>query len=252
MTGRLEGKVSLITGTSSGIGRALAILFAKEGAKVIGCGRNVERSQETVRTVREMGGEMVSLEPVDLTDEGRVSDLVALAKDTYGRLDILCNNASTARFGPITGMSREDWQFTVRNGLDIIYTMIKAALPLMFESGPGAIVNVASISGLRGTPGSFVVAATKGGVIAASRQLAIELAPKGIRVNSLSPGVIQTPPVEPLLQNEAALKSFIQKIPLGRLGQPEEVASAALFLASDESSFITGANVVVDGGELAG
>ncbi len=252
MTGRLEGKVALVTGTSGGIGRATALALAREGAAIVGSGfTNVERSRRTVQLVREAGGQMTSLEPVDLADPGQVADLVNLAGATYGRLDVLVNNASAARFGPAASTTRADWDYTVRNELDNVYQVTIAALPLLLRFG-GCVVNIASISGLRGTPGSFAHSATKGGVISLTRQLAVELGPQGVRVNAVAPGVIRTPPVEQMLTNPAAEAALLQKIPLRRLGEAEDIAEAVTFLASPQASFVTGSILVADGGESAG
>ncbi len=250
MQGRLEGKVVLITGTAGGQGRAAALLFAREGARIVGCDLKVQDNQETVHMVRDAGGEMVSLEPVDLADREQVQQLVDLADKTFGRLDVLYNNASAARFAPVVDMSWEDWEFTVRNELHLIFTVVKAALPLMIRSGGGSIINTASVAGMRALPGlgNFAHAATKGGVIALTRQLALELAPYGIRANAIAPGLIETPATEFLLKDPKAVEAFLQKIPLRRVGQADEIAKAALFLASDDSSYVTGTTLVVDGG----
>jgi NAD(P)-dependent dehydrogenase (short-subunit alcohol dehydrogenase family) len=217
---------------------------------VVGCDVKVEGNQETVRMVREAGGEMVSLEPLDLADSTQVGRLMELVDKTYGRLDVLYNNASAARFAPFAEMSWEDWEFTVRNELHLIFVVTKAALPLMRASGGGAIINTASVAGMRALPGlgNFAHAATKGGVIALTRQLALELAPHNIRVNVIAPGLIATPATEFLLKDPQASGPMLQKIPMRRPGQPEEIARVAMFLASDESSYMTGSVVVVDGG----
>jgi NAD(P)-dependent dehydrogenase (short-subunit alcohol dehydrogenase family) len=193
---------------------------------------------------------MVSLEPLDLGDRGQVQRLIDLSEKTYGRLDILYNNAGTARFAPITEMSWEDWEFTIRNELHLIFMMIKAAVPLMIKSGGGSVINTASVAGMRALPGigNSAHAATKGGVLGLTRQLALELAAYSIRVNAIAPGVIDTPATEFLLRDPQAREQMIQKILLRRFGQPEDVAKAALFLGSDDSSYITGTELVVDGG----
>src|SRR4030042_6029841 len=144
MAGRLQNKVALITGTARGQGRAAALLFAKEGAKVIGCDLNVEGSKETVQMVQKAGGEMISCEPVDLCNPDQVAQLMNLIKDKYGRLDVLYNNASTPRFAPVAEMSWEDWKFTISNELDLVFVVVKAAIPLMIKHGGGAIVNISS------------------------------------------------------------------------------------------------------------
>lgn len=253
MAKRLENKVVLITGTGGGQGRAAALLFAQEGAKIVGCDLKVEGNQETVQMVQDAGGEMVSLEPLDLGDADQVQQMVELTKKTYGRLDVLYNNASAVRFAPVVEMSWEDWDFTVRNELHLVFLMTRAAVPLMIESGGSSIINTASTAGMRALPGlgNFAHAATKGGVIGLTRQLAFEVAPHGIRANVIAPGLIKTPATEFLLKDPQASQMMLQKILLQRFGQPEDIAQTALFLASDESSYITGTVLVVDGGWTA-
>jgi meso-butanediol dehydrogenase / (S,S)-butanediol dehydrogenase / diacetyl reductase len=251
----LEGKVTLITGTAGGIGRAAALLFAKEGAKVIGCDLKVEEARETTRMVNNAGGEMVSDQPVDLSDGIQAERWIASAFKTYGCIDILYNNASGPRFATIDRMTGEEWHSAIRNELDLVYWTCHYAWPYLKASGHGVIVNTASVCGMVGYPGDFLGnfahAATKGGIIALTRQLAIEGAVFNIRANAVAPGFTVTPATEPLLQNPAQRESRLQMVPLGRLGQAEDVAQAALFLASDESSYITGTTIVVDGGYSA-
>lgn len=255
MAGRLEGKVALITGTGGGQGRAAALLFAKEGARVVGCDLKVDGAQETVEMVKAAGGEMVSSQPVDLGDGDQVKKWIDFAIQLYGKFDILYNNASAPKFAPIEQMTPEDWHFTIRNELDLVYWACHYAWPHLKASGNGVIINTASVAGMIGLAGeiigNFAHAATKGGVIGLTKQLTIEGAPHNIRANIISPGVIVTPATEPLLQNPQFKETFTNMVPLKRLGKAEEIASVALFLASDEASYITGANIVVDGGLTA-
>ncbi len=258
MAGRLQGKVALITGTAGGQGRAAAILFASEGARVVGCDLKTSESEETVDLVTKAGGEMVSLHPLDASAEEEAKRWVDFAVGTYGDFDILYNNASAPHFGKVTEMSAEDWHFTVRNELDIIIYAIKHAAPVMMRRGGGSIINTASIAGLvgyniEGMFYEFAHSATKGGVIAMSRTIADELAPYNIRVNVISPGAIDTPALQSLppqlyrqLQENSSRRQMIK-----RMGQPEDIAYCALYLASAESSFVTGANFIVDGGMTA-
>ena len=253
MAKRLENKVALITGTAQGQGRIAALRFAKEGAKIVGCDLNAEGNRETVRRVHDTGGEMVSIEPLDLTNPDDTKRLVDLTGETYGRLDILYNNASQPRFAMLREMSREDWQFTIDNELSLIFFMVKDAVPLMINSGGGSIINISAIAGIAGQPviGSFAHAATKAGVLGVTRSMAYELAPHHIRSNAIIPGMISNPDKEGLEENPGVQELISSKTLLKRIGKPEDVVNAALFFASDESDYITGASLVVDGGWTA-
>jgi NAD(P)-dependent dehydrogenase (short-subunit alcohol dehydrogenase family) len=249
--GRLDGKVAVITGSSSGQGAVAAQAFAREGAIIVGCGRSAEKSHATAELVRAAGGEMLST-ALDLTDHAAVAAWIAQAADRYGHIDILYNNAGEPRFGPPDAMSVEDWRFTISNELDIVFFTTRAAWPHLARSAGASIVNVASIAGMIGVAGlpQSAHAATKHGIVGLTRQLAAEGAPLGIRVNCLSPGLIDTPATSPFIQMgpEGPLGQFMGRLPLGRPGRSEEVVQAALFLASDEASYITGVNLPVDGG----
>ena len=249
--GRLEGKRALISGTGGGIGRAAALLFAREGAHVVGCDLDPGTSDETVRLARDGGGLMDHVAPVDLATEEGARRWVDAGAELAGGVDILVNNASAIRFGPIDGLSFADWSFTIRHELDIVFLCIQAAWPHLIAAGGGSIVNVASISASRG---AFFMpqnahGAAKGGVLALTYQLVIEGGPHGIRVNAVSPAMTETPHTSPLLADpDGPAASIAARVPLGRWGQPEDVASAMLFLASDEARHVSGANIPVDGG----
>jgi NAD(P)-dependent dehydrogenase (short-subunit alcohol dehydrogenase family) len=250
--GRLEGKVAVITGTGGGQGRAAAIAFAREGATVVGCGRNAANAQETVELVRAAGGQMTNAAPLDLGDSEAVAAWISSVGDEFGRIDVLYNNAGEPRFGPPGEMAIEDWHFTVRNELDLVFYTCRAAWPHLVASEAASIVNVASIAGTVGVRDQpqTAHAATKMGIIGMTRQLAAEGARLGIRVNVISPGLIDTPATAHFIAmgDDGPLGDFMGRLPLGRAGRPEEVVNAALFLASDESSYVTGTNLVVDGG----
>lgn len=251
MTGRLHGKVALITGTASGQGRAAAFLFAAEGATVVGCDVNVAAAAETAAEVGARGGEMSSTAPVDLADPEAAKSWVDAAVAERERLDILYNNASATRVGPFEDLTLEDWEFVMRNELDLIFTVTKAAWPHLIESN-GTIINTASVSAYRGATFSPQAAhgAAKGGVLSITRHLAASGAPHGIRVNSISPGLTVTGHIEEFLADPShPMHEMAAANPLGRLGQPEDVARVALFLASDDASYLTAVDIVVDGGQ---
>jgi meso-butanediol dehydrogenase / (S,S)-butanediol dehydrogenase / diacetyl reductase len=248
---RLRGKVALITGTAGGQGRAAALLFAAEGATVVGTDLDADGAAATVERVRSAGGVMDSTHPLDLGDEDGVQAWVDAAAQEHGGIDIVYNNAGATRFSPIAETSYSDWKFVIRNELDIVFLVTKAAWPHLVARAGGSVLLVGSTAGITGSLTNARIAhtATKGGVVAMTRQLAAEGAAHGIRANCISPGMIRTPATEgDLLAPDHPMHSIARAIPLGRIGAPEEVARCALFLASDEASYVTGANLVVDGG----
>jgi NAD(P)-dependent dehydrogenase (short-subunit alcohol dehydrogenase family) len=254
---RLEDKVALVTGSTRGIGRAIAVRFAREGAKVVGCDLKAEGAEETVGLVRDAGGEMVSQGGIDLTDEEAVRSWVAFGIDAFGDFDILYNNAAAIRTGTIDVMSREDFSWTLDNEITLVFLAIKHALPAFERRGGGAIVNIASIAGLvgAGMPGNNVGnlahCVAKAAVIRMTEVLAVELARFNVRVNAIAPGVVATPALAPFLADPAARDAFINMGVIPRVGQPDDIVNAALFLASDEASYVTGVTIPVDGGQLA-
>lgn len=253
MAGRLSGKIALISGTGGGQGRAAALRFAAEGAIVVGCDISADGQHETIELVRKAGGTMTGTEgAVDLASSAGANAWIEAAVAEHGRIDILYNNASSSRFAPIEKMTDEDWHFTLRNEIDIVFFPTRAAWPHLSRPG-GVIINIGSTAGWAGSPGAGTLAhnATKGAVIAMTRQLALEGAPHGIRAVSLSPGFVRTPGTAAFLENPDIRAKLTARIPLGRPGEPEEIVAAALFIASDEASFLTGTDIVVDGGSLA-
>lgn len=254
MTGRLDGKVALITGVAQGIGRASAQVFAAEGAHVVGCDLKDVATKETAELVRAAGGHMTASGGVDLGDADAAAQWVDAAAQEHGGIDILFNVASAIRFGPVDALAIDDWHFTVRNELDLVFYAVRAAWPHLVARGGGAIVNVGSISGYRGAwfMPQNAHGATKGGVLGLTYQLAVEGGPSGIRVNAVSPALTRTPETEPLLSDpDSPFDLASARIPLGRVGEPEDIARAAAFLASDDAAYITGINLPVDGGTAA-
>ncbi len=260
MQGRLAGKVAVISGTAGGQGRQAALQFAAEGARVVGCDVKVAEGEETVELVRAAGGEMVSFQPVDLTDEAAVEQWIADADAAFGGFDILYNNAAVAKGANLENVTRGDWDWNMANEVTLVYLSVKHALPVFERRGRGTIINVGSIAGMVGSglpgnaAGNLVHCVAKAAVIRLTENLAIELAHRNIRVNSISPGVIDTPQLRPFLgeEDDAPLRVlFASKCLIPRIGQPEDIVNAAVFLASDESSYITGVNLPVDGGFTA-
>jgi len=196
---------------------------------------------------------MISVQPADLTDPAQCQRVVDAAASAYGRLDVLYNNAATSRMAPFADLAWADWRFTLDNELTLVYHMTQAALPLLVAAGGGGIINTSSLAATRGQAqlGNSAHAAAKAAVNGLTRQLAIELAPHNIRVNALVAGVIETHKNRALLARPAAREQILRGIPLRRLGQPEDYARVALFLASDDAAYITGAEIVVDGGASA-
>lgn len=252
MTGRLQGKVALITGTGGGQGRVAALRFAREGAIVVGCDVVAAGHEETAALMRSEGYRLYGSAPVDLGDHEQAKAWIDAAVAEHGRIDILYNNASSARFGPVSELSIEDWRYTMRNEIDLLFYTTKYAWQHLAEQR-GVIINISSTAAWGGSKvaGISAHAAAKGGVIAFTRQLAVEGASVGIRAVSLSPGFIATPGTAPFLENPVARAALLDGVLMDRPGEPEEVVAMALFVASSEASFITGSDFVIDGGLLA-
>jgi meso-butanediol dehydrogenase / (S,S)-butanediol dehydrogenase / diacetyl reductase len=257
---RLSGKVVIITGTGDGQGRAAALRFVAEGARVVGCDLNAESAAETEDQVEATGGEFLSIAPLDLTLEDNVAELVATAVERFGRIDALYNNAAAARLGTALEISLQDAEFTLRGVLGIPWLVTRHAVPHLARSTGAAVVNTASVSGIvgAGMVGNAtllsIYGAAKAALIRLSQSMAVEFGPLGIRVNTISPGLIETPAVAAILgtgTDERLRHWHEEQVLIQRIGQPEDVVNAALFLLSDEASYITGHNLVVDGGWVA-
>ncbi len=253
MTGRLDGKVCIITGSGGSMGRAAARMFAAQGAIVVGCDIHEPSAAETVALVESDGFRMTSIHPCDLSIASEAERLVALTLERHGRVDVLYNNGGGVAMAWIPDMTEEQWSFTLRNELDLIFHATKAVWPHMIAQGKGSIINVGSVSGhvaYRVLP-ALAHSAAKGGVIAMTKQLAMEGGPHGVRANSISPGLVVTNATRPLLDIPEWWDAMKAKIMLGRAAEPEEIIPAAIFLASDEASFVTGADFLIDGGTTA-
>ncbi len=254
----LENKVAIITGAASGIGKATATAFGREGAKVLCADLNGEGAEATANLIGDTGGEAASFQ-LDVAQESEVKAMIADAMTRWGRLDVIYNNAGIGTGAPVTQMPVEEWDRMHAINLRGVFLGTKHAIPEMLKNGGGAIVNTASDAGLLGTPMLSAYCATKGGVVMFTKAVAMEWARLGIRVNCVCPGVIRTPILDPMIAmgkaaglTEEQLWARMGKThPMGRVGRPEEVAEAVLWLASDKSSFITGVALPVDGG-LAG
>jgi len=250
--GRLDGKVALISGTGRGMGRAAALEFAAEGAMVFGCDLNDGASAETVELVRKQGGTMEALAPADLSGADGARTWVAAAVERFGGVDVLYNNASALRNGPLLELSDDDWHFTIRNELDLVWYSVRAAWPELVRRGGGSVINVASIAAKLGARfvGQVPHGSAKGGVLAMTKHLCAAGGAYGIRVNAILPGLIYTPETARFIDDpDGPLPGILARIPLGRYGRAEEVAKLAAFLASDDASFITGAEIAIDGGD---
>jgi NAD(P)-dependent dehydrogenase (short-subunit alcohol dehydrogenase family) len=251
--GRLDDKVALITGGASGMGKVASHLFAREGAKVVLTDVADEAGEAVAASIRDGGGQAAYVH----ADVSRASDaeaMVRFAVDTFGGLTVLYNNAGVfpERDGSVTETPEEVWDLTIGINLKGVYLGCRYGIPAMIESGGGSIVNVASFVALMGaaTP-QVAYTASKGGVLSMTREIAVEFARKGVRANALCPGPIETPLLQELLADPDRRQRRLVHIPMGRFGRAEEIAKAALFLASDESSYMTGAALVVDGGITA-
>ena len=246
----LTGKIALITGTAGGQGRVACQAFAREGAKVIGCDLDAQGNAETEREVRNLGGEMLGIAPVDLTDPDQVSRLIEGAVESYGGLDIVYNNAGGPRFGAVPEMSINDWRATISVELDTTYFVTRYAWPHLVARGGGVIINVSSMAAIIGFPHPPMSAhvAAKAGLVGLTRQFAVEGAPFGIRAVCISPGAITSRENDRDAVSRAAIA---ERTLLRRWGRPEEVVEVAVFLASDRASYVTGINLPVEGGATA-
>ena len=249
--GKLEDKTAIVTGASSGIGKGIAKDFAEEGANVVVSDVDVESGEKVVGEIEDSGGSAIFVK-TDVSDEEDVDELVEKTLSEYSKIDILVNNAGVYIQKPITEMETDEWDKVIDVNLKGVFLMTRRVAQEMVENEEGKIINVSSIAGEVGYPNSSAYSATKGGTIAMTRALALELSPKGINVNAVAPGVIKTAMTDDLLSDEDVKGQMLANTPIGRLGEPEDIASAVTYLASKDADFVTGETLFVDGGWLAG
>lgn len=250
----LENKIAIITGARRGMGRAHALKLAGAGAKVVVSDISLEDCQRVVTEIEQAGGRAMAVK-CDISNKKEVEEMVKKTIEKFGRVDILVNNAGIADFRPFLEMTEEDWDRTLDINLKGYFLCTQACAKEMAKQKSGAIINIASVAmGQQGVgfPALVHYCASKGGITGMTEALALELAPYNIRINTISPGLIDTPMVDPVKQDPKTMEAILTKIPMRRAGKSEEVANLVLFLASDQSSYMTGSTVVIDGGWLAG
>ncbi len=244
---RFEEKVVIVTGAASGMGEATARRFSKEGASVALVDRRTEALE---KVVADLPAERSLKQVVDVSASSAVAAMVSAVVERFGRLDVIVNNAGIHEGGEPTDISDERWHAVIANDLDAVFFGCRAAIPHL-EKTRGSIINTASVSGTAGDWGMSPYNAAKGGIVNLTRALALDLGRKGIRVNAVCPSLTRTGMTQDMLKDEALVAKFKERIPLGRVCEPEEVAAVIAFLASDDASFVTGANIAVDGGVSA-
>jgi 2-keto-3-deoxy-L-fuconate dehydrogenase len=255
---RLDGKTALITGAGSGIGREIALLFAKQGANVAVADINVDGANEVAKEIANADGQAIALS-LDVASQQSANDAVAEIVSMHGRIDILVNNAGIGLVGNVVETGEEDFDRLIAVNIKGVYNCTRAAVTQMLAQDPkgGSIVNLGSVAGMVAVTRRFAYSATKGSVLSMTQSTAMDYVDQGIRCNAISPGTVESPFVESYLQRfhagevEETRKQLHARQPLGRMGRPDEIAPLALYLASDEASYVTGANMVIDGGLTA-
>jgi NAD(P)-dependent dehydrogenase (short-subunit alcohol dehydrogenase family) len=250
----LKGKVAIVTGARRGMGRTHALVLAKAGAKVVVSDIFQEDCEKVVKEIKKDGGEAIAIK-CDVSKKEEVDNMVKATVDKWGKIDILINNAGICQFKPFLELTEQEWDRTIDINLKGYFLCSQAAAKEMVRQKSGAIVNIASIAMGQVGVGFLNLAhysASKGGIVGMTETMAIELGPYNIRVNAIAPGVIETPMIDPIKQDQKAMEGILARVPLHRVGKSEEVSNLVLFLASDASSYMTGSTVVIDGGWLAG
>lgn len=248
---RLKGKVALVTGASTGIGKAIAIRFGQEGAAICAVAdKNIQGAQDTTKEIEAAGGRAIAVQ-ADVSKLADIDRMIGETVSKFGRLDILVNNAAVYIGGLIPEVTEEDWDITIDVNLKSVFFCSQKALPHMLEQGKGKIINIASNWGQVGYVGAAAYCTSKGGMINLTRQMGLELAPQKINVNAIGPATTRTPINEAFFSDPEKSTTLLSKLPMGRMAEPEEIASAALYLASDEADFVTGHTLFIDGGYLS-
>lgn len=250
----LKGKVALVTGARRGIGKAISLALAKAGAKIVVTDIDEKECQEVVEEIKRADGEAMA-KKVDVTNKKEIEEAVKQAVDKFGKLDILVNNAGICPFKPFLELTEEDWDRVLDINLKGYFLCAQTAAKEMIKQNRGRIINIASVAmGQQGIgfPNIVHYVASKGGVVGMTEALAVELAPFGINVNAISPGVIETKMAESVTADPSVKESILKRVPKGRIGQPLDIAHAVVYLASEEADYVTGAVLIVDGGWLAG
>jgi NAD(P)-dependent dehydrogenase (short-subunit alcohol dehydrogenase family) len=247
---RLDGKIALVTGASRGIGRAVALGLARAGADVAVCARDAGELAETGRAIEALGRRTLVV-PTDVTDEAQVEDLAEAVVETFARIDILVNNSGTVLVKPLLDTETADWRRVIDTNLTGTYLCCRALGAHMVAQHAGRVVNIASVDGLKGSANVTAYSASKGGVVALTRALALEWARHGVTVNAVAPGYIDTAMSRQGLDDPATRERILKLIPMRRVGEPSEIAPLVVYLASDAAAYVTGAVVVIDGGQLA-
>jgi meso-butanediol dehydrogenase/(S,S)-butanediol dehydrogenase/diacetyl reductase len=242
---KLKNKVAFVTGFGSGLGRAIAVLFAREGAAVIGTSTTESKGRGTATTIEDKGGEVL-FRPADVSHSGQMGALVDEGVKRFGGLDIVVNSAGVRTNGSITEITEEQWDRTIDVNLKGVFVVSRLAIPHMIKRGGGVILNIGARSGIAGQAGRAAYCASKGGMVTLTEAMAMDFAADRIRVNCICPGPTRTPMVD--TSTPEKLARYQTRVPLGRIGEPEDIAWAALYLASDEASMITAAILPVDGG----
>lgn len=247
---RLKDKVAIVTGAGSGIGKAIAEMYAKEGAKVGVVGHHIESCQAAAAAITDAGGAAVAIK-ADISKAADTEQMVSATVAKYGRVDILVNNAGVVLQSPLEEMTEAQWDQVIDVDLKGTFLGLKYAIPEMEKVGRGKVINITSIAGITGFPPIAAYCAAKGGVVTLTKEAALEYAPKRINVNAIAPGVIKTKMTDPFLKDQKLAEQFKAMIPYPRFGEPDDIAYLATYLASGESDFVNGETIVIDGGQIA-